>query len=168
MIASVARVVTTHFDAYRKRSKGSFFWRISIEGVLVPLFAIAVIKLLVRLPSRTDLAQWTPFHFFIEAVVLAPFFETLLLQSLPVMIARSWGVGFWWQVLASIVPFAGAHFFVGVAAGIAAGMVGGFYIAFTYVHWRQKSFRSALWMTSGSHAIHNLLLFVIAMISGGA
>jgi hypothetical protein len=40
-------------------------------------------------------------------------------------------------------------------------VLGGFYHAFTYAHWRETSFRSALWLTAGSHALHNLTLIAI-------
>jgi hypothetical protein len=120
-----------------------------------------------HLAPRTDLLEFGVLKLFVWAIVLGPFFETLLLQALPVVIARRCGLRFWGQVIATLIPFAVLHFPSGIAAGICGGVVSGFYIAFTYVHWRQISFRSALWMTTGMHAVHNLVLFLVGLATGG-
>ena len=62
--------------------------------------------------------------------------------------------------------FAGLHFLDGVAAGICAGMAGGFYFAFTFAHWREKSRWTAFWVTAVSHAFNNFVAFVLLAIGG--
>ncbi len=62
---------------------------------------------------------------------------------------------FWIQVLAGMGPFAALHFAVSLSTGIAAGLAGGFYFAFTSVHWREKSLSHAIWMTTATHATRN-------------
>jgi len=161
MITKLADAVRAHFEAYTRRDKWPFFWRITIEGLLIPILLGSAIKALFHLSPRTDLLRYTPIYLFVVGGIFAPFFETLLLQALPVLIARKCGLGFWMQIWGSVLIFAAVHFPSGIATGITAGVFAGFYITFTYVHWSQKSFRSALWMTAGSHAIHNLVIFLL-------
>lgn len=155
---SVGRFLRAHFAAYRRRAKWSFLWRISIEGLLVPLVLGLAIVWALQLPERADLNHMATWDLMVSAVVLAPFFETLLFQALPIAVARVCGWGFWAQVAVSNVLFALPHFGIAASTGIAAGVLSGFYIAFTYAHWRETSFRSALWMTAGMHSLHNLIL----------
>ena len=66
-------------------------------------------------------------------------------------------------VMAGWIPFALAHFSSGYPTGFAAGVAGGFYLAFTYANWRTESLRAALGMTIASHALGNFAC-VVAMI----
>ncbi|ACB75495.1 CPBP family glutamic-type intramembrane protease [Opitutus terrae] len=118
-----------------------------------------LLNLLFDLPHRTDLRAMGMVRRFVEMVVLAPFFETLLLQALPVGAVRIFDGGFRAQLLAGWLMFAVAHLVNGLGSALVAGLVGGFYLSFTYTHWRTQSFRSALWMTCSMHALYNLVLF---------
>ena len=86
-----------------------------------------------------EFPDWSPAVMFLIIVVLAPIFETLLFQALPIFIARKFKAPFALQVVSSMVVFAGMHFLDGIAVGICAGITGGFYFAFTFAHWREKS-----------------------------
>lgn len=165
IIARVGHFLADHFSAYRRMGRWSFLWRISLEGVLVPLGLLLVADALVRLPHRTDLDGRSLWRLAIDIVILAPFFETLLAQALPIMIVRRFGGGFWTQVVISTTLFAAGHFSSGILTVVFAGLLSGFYITFTYAHWRRESFRSALWMTAGTHALHNLALIAIVALN---
>jgi hypothetical protein len=158
MPTRIIRAIAEHFAAHRRRSRWQFFWRISIEGLLVPIALMLVVSAAVDIPERTDLDRIEPVPLFLLVVFVAPFIETLISQAFPVMIARRLQFGFWAQVFFSIPFFALPHLPSGIATALGAGVISGFYIAFTYVHWREQSFRAALWMTSGVHAFHNLML----------
>jgi hypothetical protein len=160
---SIIEWVKAHFHGHRQRSKWSFLWRTSVEGLLVALVIGMALKLLFSFPPRHDLHP--SIKEFFSIVVFAPFFETIFLQSFPVMIARVLGSHFRGQLLAAWIPFAALHFLAGIATGICAGVVGGFYIAFTYTHWRGVSLRSAFWMTCAYHALHNLGPAIIMLIA---
>jgi len=143
-----------HFRKHRSRSPWDFCWRVAIEGLVVSLIVVAIPSILLDEPGR-DFLDWPIHHTLIIIVILAPIFETLLLQALPVAIARWRKAGFKVQILASLIPFTLAHLPEGVAVGIGAGLIGGFYLAFNYVHWRERSIWTALWTTTLAHAIRN-------------
>lgn len=143
-----------HFQKHRKRKPWSFCWRVAIEGLVVSLIVVAALSIFIVEPER-EFLNWPIHHTLVTIVLLAPIFETLLLQALPVALARWTKAGFKVQMLASLIPFTLAHLPEGVAVGIGAGLIGGFYLAFNYVHWREKSMWTALWTTTIAHAIRN-------------
>jgi hypothetical protein len=53
---------------------------------------------------------------------------------------------------------------VSPSTGIAAGIVGGFYLAFTYTHWPRRSTGMAFLMTAAQHAIHNTAAILLLRI----
>ena len=156
--------IVRHFERYRKRSPWSFCWRISIEGFVVAFAIVAVLEVLFRLPER-DL-EMTASEFLFIAVLILPFIETLIFQAFPIFIARACHASFAAQVVISMLLFSLPHFVEGADVGIGAGIIGGFYSAFTYAHWRQKSRWTALWTTTVSHSLHNALAFVILIMVG--
>jgi hypothetical protein len=99
-------------------------------------------------------------------VIVAPLLETLIFQAFPIWIARLCKARLSIQVVVSVVPFFLAHAIEGIGAGIAAGLIGGFYFAFTYVHWREYRRWTAFWITAVSHAIHNGILIPLALAFG--
>jgi hypothetical protein len=154
-----------HFQRYRQRGPWAFCWRISIEGLLATVLCALVLTFLFPELDR-EFPDWDPATMFMIIVVLAPIFETLLLQALPIYIARKFKAPFGRQVIISMAIFAGLHFLDGVAAGLCAGMTGGFYFAFTFAHWRDKSRWTAFWITAVSHAFNNFVAFVAIAVSG--
>ena len=158
-------IIKAHFAAHRSRGKGSFFWRIAVENLVVTLFFCLLLSAVswttgIDIPTRTDLDNETLGGLLVLIVVIAPIIETLLLQVVPVMIARKCGFTFWWQVALSATIFALLHFPLGVATGICAGVVGGFYLGFAYVTWREKT-GSGFWMTTGLHAVLNFFAWIM-------
>ena len=151
--------IRAHFQRYRQRKPWDFCWRISIEGLLVALvFAIPLMFLGL---SLREIKVSFPILLF-SAVVVAPVLETFIFQAFPVWIARLCKARFSVQVAASVIPFFLAHATIaGVGSGIAAGLISGFYLAFTYVHWREQKRWTAFWTTAVSHAIHNGILMIL-------
>jgi hypothetical protein len=60
-----------------------------------------------------------------------------------------------------MVAFAAVHLLGGIESGLTAGLVGGFYLSFTYVHWSKQSHFLAFQITAGTHAMGNALLLVL-------
>jgi len=157
---TLRKLLANFMRRYRHRPQWSFCWRVALEGVGVSvLVAIPLAVFGFDRKIETPIAQFAVF-----AVCVAPWFETLLLQSLPIGIARLCGAGSGVQALSSIVPFFLLHAIEGVTAGLAAGMIGGLYFAFTYIRWRRVGWWSAFWVTTVSHGIRNLLA-VFAMLA---
>jgi uncharacterized membrane protein len=92
-------------------------------------------------------------------IVISPIIETVILQALPVFVVKHLGLKFIGQIIFSIIPFAVLHFSRSIGAGIGAGFIGGFYSAFTFTHWRQKSLWTAFWVTALSHGLYNFAIF---------
>jgi hypothetical protein len=137
---------------YRRKTPWQFCWRVALEGTVAS--AIVLVPLLASGASTRDMPNSIE-SFVVEAVLVAPWLETLLFQSLPIGLCRLLGLSTSTQAIASVVPFCLAHLPLGVAPGIAAGLVGGFYFAFTYLWWRRRDWWTAFWVTSVSHAIRN-------------
>ena len=155
--------IKEHFRRYRERSPWDFCWRIAIEGTIVVLVVSHIIEIF-GLPEREIDMDFWPFLFL--GVVVAPIFETLVFQAFPVWIARLCKARFSIQVLSSVVPFTILHAIEGIQTGIAAGLISGFYLAFTYVHWREDRRWTAFWVTAVSHVIHNAIVIPLAFALG--
>jgi hypothetical protein len=158
------RWIVEHFRRYLLLPPLTFCWRITVENLVVSLSITGLIVFFFQPGPRTNLVSLTAGTFLGMVIVLGPIVETVILQAIPVFIARILGLKFFGQILFSIVPFALLHFSRSVGAGIGAGIIGGFYSAFTYVHWRDKSLWTAFWVTALSHGLYNLAIF--AMIIG--
>jgi hypothetical protein len=166
LVSWFASALRAHFDAHRRRTPRAFFWRVSLESTLVTVAVGFLLFALYDDSSSTDVeevARKHPVLLLIATCIVAPLAETLL-QSLPVMVARRFGAAFWPQVFIAVIPFAALHFRAGVGAGICAGVVGGFYLAFSYAHWREISLGRAYWMTCAAHALSNLVWVTMGLV----
>ncbi len=157
--------IKNHFKKYRRRTAWDFCWRIAVESTVVS-FAVAILLSVLGAPER-EFPDWSVGAMFVMIVLFAPVFETLLLQALPIYIARKLHASFSTQVIIATTVFALCHLAEGVAAFVAAGIIGGFYFSFAYAHWRSQSRWQAFWVTAGGHAIHNSIAF-IAMLAAGS
>ena len=154
---------------YEGRSPWNFCWRITLEHTLI---SIAIMVLFVGfLAAIGAFDAWinAPVDYPIEMedkileilllLVIAPIFETLLLQALLIFIARKFKAGLGVQVLVSGVLFAALHFFNEdpIASGLAAGIPGGLYLGFIYAYWCRESHWTAMWICAVSHALSNVI-----------
>ena len=154
------RKLVGHFEHLRTLDRWPFFWRVTLEGLVVPFLIIQLIGLLVPWPPPASFRQMDMARYLFIAVVVGPIWELVLLQWLPVMIARRCGARFWMQVLVSQAIFFLPHIGNGVRGAIGGGLLAGFYTVFTYVNWRERSLWTAFYMTYTRHALHNLIVVV--------
>lgn len=89
-------------------------------------------------------------------VVLAPLFETLFLQQLPMTLAKRFGMSGGMQFVLGSVPFAILHFDMGLVSGVSAGVVGGVILSLAYLTFLPQSKSKAFVITAAVHALHNL------------
>lgn len=156
--------IKNHFERYYQRDAWDFCWRIGVESTAVS-FVVAILVGLLGAPER-ELPDWSTGAMFVFIVILAPVFETLIMQALPIYIARKLRASFRTQVISATTVFALCHLAEGIAAIIAAGIIGGFYFSFAYAHWRKQSRWQAFWVTAGAHAIHNSIAFAMMLTVG--
>lgn len=91
-----------------------------------------------------------------EKILLWPLVETIVFQFLIIEVARRlrWTAG--WQLVASVAIFTTAHLIGGGAAhGLLSGLIGGYYLASTYVIYRERSLLWAFGITLAFHMLHN-------------
>ena len=150
-----------HFRGYRRRNPWDFCWRIALEGLAVSILPTSLLWCFGLADRKMNVTQGTLIGF---AVVVAPIFETVLFQALPIGVARLLKAGFASQVFWSVAVFFVAHALdSGIATGLVAGLVGGFYLAFTYAHWRGRSRWTAFWTTAITHAMSNAVVVCLVI-----
>lgn len=93
---------------------------------------------------------------FFMTLVFAPLFETLLLQQVPMSLARRFGMTRLTQFLIGSVPFAAMHFNTGLVSGIAGGVVGGLVLSLAYLTYLSHSKAKAFIITAAIHSLCNL------------
>lgn len=106
---------------------------------------------------RADIMRMPAITLFALVLVAGPLTETLLFRCLPLEATAAVRARRSLRFAASIVPFAISHHFAGIPTVVAAGVVGGFYFAFTYERWRKESLMVAVGMTCLLHSSFNLV-----------
>lgn len=101
----------------------------------------------------------------LAVAVIAPIFETLLLQTAPIEIARAIRLPRMVQFLMGAIPFAALHFPMGIKMGIGAGIVGGLFLSHAYLEARNCSVGSAVWITMMIHLIQNLIFMSCLLLA---
>ena len=148
--------IKRHFAKFRNMSPWTSCWKMTLESVSI--------SILVAIPLTMFFAENAALHdnrdFLSDVmwvILIAPFFETLICQMMPIYIARKFKARFSTQVWVATVVFAVPHFIFGIGVGVCAGIVSGFYLAFLYAHWRGKSLWTGIWTTTISHSIRNTI-----------
>ncbi|MHA3772378.1 CPBP family glutamic-type intramembrane protease [Verrucomicrobiota bacterium sgz303538] len=106
-----------------------------------------------------------PLFALLFVLILAPVLETLVLQSAMIEPFRLFRRSRFAQFLAGAVPFAALHFFDGITAGIAGGVIGGMFFSHAYLECRARSWWAATKTTAATHFLHNLIVTPIAFAS---
>ncbi len=146
-----------HFDQLNARSKRSYFWRVWLETTLFAYIVGNLLQGLFHFRTRTDLDHYGPMALVTLTVIAGPIVETVIFQCLPLEFAESLKFRRFWQFALSIVPFAIGHLFAGIPTSVSAGVIGGFYFAFTYSRWKRESLFVGLVMTILLHSSFNLV-----------
>ncbi len=157
-----------HFARYHSLRPWPFCWRVTAEFLVLGLIASTALSFI----SNSGMPTLTSMPFFLAValvVVIAPLWETLVFQWLPIAVARRYHARYWLQISLSTALFAVAHYLSrGLDAGMVAGLIGGFYLSFCFATWWPRSGWTALWTTGLSHALSNAVLIgLLAVVSGG-
>jgi hypothetical protein len=156
-MCKLAQYVRKHFVRLAEKEKWSFLWRTWLEAVLLAYVVATIVQFVFPAGPRSDLAKMTLLGLLGLVLIVGPLFETLAFQCLPLEFTSTFRVRRSIRFLFSVVPFALAHQFAGMPTVLAAGIVGGFYFAFTYERWRKESLVVAIAMTFLLHSSFNLV-----------
>ncbi len=146
-----------HLVRRAQAGKWTYLWRSWLEVVLLAYVAACLVQALAPAGPRHDLAGLPVPTLLALVLVIGPLFETVAFQCLPLEFGALLPVRRSIRLALSLVPFALAHRFAGLPTVMAAGVVGGFYFAFTYERWRRESLGAALLMTFLLHSSFNLV-----------
>lgn len=133
---------------------------IALAAISLGMSAIADLGLTSLGVDRTERPELFKFGLpglFVMAVLIAPLFETLLLQQVPILLTNRLGMPVIAQLLAGAVPFAALHFSSGAIPGVAAGAVGGLTYSVAYLTCLGDSKLRAFFTTVAIHSLHNLI-----------
>ena len=101
-------------------------------------------------------------------ILWSPLIETVVFQFFIIDAGRRLKWSTVWQLFASSSVFTTAHAIGGGAAhGLLSGAIGGYYLAFTYVIFRERSLAWAFGMTLAFHSLHNGLTAVERFVKYG-
>jgi hypothetical protein len=148
--------LTRHFLRIVRLPPGWFIVRVAVESLVLRFVALFLLVLTVGHSSDSDPMEGG----FLLVAVAAPVLETLLLQSLPVRIAQFFTRRTTILFLCAWLPFGLLHFTNSFNSGIAAGLIGGWYLAFTYVVSARRSHWKAIVMTAAVHALGNAICYL--------
>ena len=151
--AMAANLLRRYFQRYDQLPPGLFLLRLLLEQLLVTL-VVGLLAAGLGIPSKERTDAEIP-RFAWQAILIAPWLETLLLQMLPISVARVCGASRRTQMAVSTALFALPHFVISPFTGLTAGLIGGFYFSFAYTHWRRHSLARAFWMTVAQHMLYN-------------
>jgi len=154
------RLIRDHYLKLFARSGWSFAWRVWAEAEVLQYAVGVVLFHLFPLSRRADLDVLPALRVFLSINITGPLVETLMLQLLPIELARLAKASRTTQLLLSVAFFALPHFlYVGVPTGITAGLICGFYFAFAYIRNREISIVRAFLTTAAIHSGINLITF---------
>lgn len=102
-------------------------------------------------------------YIFLSAVVLAPLFETIVGQLLPIELARRVGASDQMCIFISATLFGLGHFYSGGIASAVATFIGGGVFAYAYVSVRERGVGASYMAAVSAHAGHNALLLHVVV-----
>ena len=149
------RRLPSHFATLEQKTKWGFLWRTWLEATLAAFIVANLLQFIYHFPLRSDLVDLSPWRLALLVIVVGPLVETLIFQFLLIETAQGLKWKRAWQFLCSIIPFALAHALAGISTVISAGIIGGFFFAFTYYRWKRESLLIGILMTFLLHASFN-------------
>jgi hypothetical protein len=147
---------------FATRSWWSFLLCLSLEKHVVFLTAASIWMCFAFIgESRVRMIYMPSLGLLAKNILFIPLMETLVFQCLIIETARRLNWTPAWRLVASILLFTSSHFVGGgISHGLLSGALGGYYLAFTYLTYRDRSLIWAFAMTLTFHSLHNLLTAV--------
>jgi len=103
------------------------------------------------------------------ALIIAPVFETLVLQFAPARLAEKWALSGWKRYALMILPFAAVHVVPAVLLpSLVNGLGGGYTLGLCYFVCMTRSHKHAVLATAAVHALHNCILLLFSLFDVGS
>ena len=107
----------------------------------------------------SHVSRLSKFSLYLVALFLSPLIETVLFQSLPVLIISKFRTSEVLLLLAVVLPFSIAHFMLAAPfPSLVNGLIGGFSLGVCYIVFMQDSHRRAFFITAVVHSAHNAIV----------
>lgn len=138
-----------------------YWWRAGLEMLALTLVISELVSLLIPETRTLEVDH----HVLVYMVLIAPFAETLLMVTLPASLARLFSGGKRLRFLAIFMTFTLLHYSNNLNSMLSAGLIGGLYYGFTYIHWHPRSKALAFWMPVAMHGCHNGVLVALYLVT---
>ena len=143
---------------FASRSWWGFLACLTLENYVVYLVSAVVWLCCIGSPneSRVGMVYSPTLAQLANKILWAPFLETVAFQFLIIEATRrlKWPTA--WHLAISLAVFGVSHAIGGgLAHGMLSGAIGGYYLAFTYLMFRERSLIWAFGMTLAFHSLHN-------------
>lgn len=155
--------IAIHLRWLRTRKPALYCFVTALESTVLAMPVAYLLLYSFELYDEFDTEAPGAADFVMSAIIRAPIVETLLLQMIPILLARRFGLGLRMQVLCSLVPFALCHT-SGLMSFVCAGLIGGFYLSYTFAVWLEHSLRKTLLITIATHVVMNSLVGLMIIV----
>lgn len=156
----------THFNAHISRKTSAFILCVSMEMMVFSIVTSYIAHEFILKKVDTQLFQegFSFLEYWVIAIFFAPVFETFFLQLIPILALKRMGIDLRFQFVVSCLLFILVHFSYGLAHGISGGVVGGAYLAFSFLVYANNSTLKAFFVTTSIHTIANVSMFFLSVI----
>ena len=141
-----------------------------IAGLVTFVFALAIGIILnvvnpeTNTPIEKEIAEHMGF-LIIYAILVAPFFETLLFQMLIIELAGLLTSNVVVKISVSAVIFGAVHLANSINNGIVIAITLGPVLGWTYIRWLEMTKTKAFFVTSFTHLVYNIPAVLVIFVS---
>ena len=158
--------IKRHFKWLSNQEAKTFIIYVTVEFCAIGLFCNFAISSIVENTNsfKSFGNQFSFFQLAIIGIFLAPIYETFFLQQIPILLVRKFKLNLIFQFLISVFIFAICHSEHGFIHAITSGIMGGGYLAFSYLVFLRHSVLKAFFVTATIHMLVNaIMLFLLSV-----
>tara|TARA_B100000700_G_C15031814_1_gene850961 strand:+ start:2224 stop:2739 length:516 start_codon:yes stop_codon:yes gene_type:complete len=155
---------TRHFRNLESMTPWQFFWRTSVESVVI----VYVWDITLGTADSYEVDKfldWPLAKVLLVVGLIVPIYETLIFQVLLISVVRWLKGNIYVQLTISTLAFVAMHVPEDGAIALSVA-VAGFYLGFAFTSWYPRHKWIAVIMPIAVHSFHNYLVIVLLIISG--
>jgi uncharacterized protein len=156
--------ILLHYYQFYHKEPMQIILHFLFENVLVALSLGYCILFFFPKYSKSPFQDIPILILIINAIIVAPFIETLVFQVIPVSITIKNKKSVVIQLLSSMCPFSIVHLVQYGLIGLVSGVIGGYYLSLSYIIWRKRNNKYAFLLTTLTHSLYNLIILIIYLI----